>query len=106
MDLLFNRLRCLQSHAPWQRYRGRSNLRRHEWPYRRERFSSLARLAGQTRFHGKKKRRGVGGGGGGGFSRGRQTVQRSPREKALFKGGREVLKGAKEGVSPSIKKCF
>lgn len=58
MDLLFNRLRCLQSHAPWQRYRGRSNLRRHEWPYRRERFSSLARLAGQTRFHGKKKEEG------------------------------------------------
>lgn len=48
----------------------------------------------------------MGEGGGGGFSRGRQTVQRSPREKALFKGDREVLKGAKEGVSPSIKKCF
>ena len=53
----------------------------------------------------KKRKKRKGEGGGGGFSRGRQTVQRSP-EKTLFKGGREVLKGAKEGVSPSIKKCF
>ena len=35
-----------------------------------------------------------------------RCVQRWPREKALFKGGREVLKDAKEGVSPSIKKAL
>lgn len=36
----------------------------------------------------------------------RHAVQRWPREKALFKGGREVLKDAKEGVSPFIKKAL
>lgn len=51
----------------------------------------------------KKKRNGEGRGGI--FSR-QDCSKIASRKEALFKGGREVLKGAKEGVSPSIKKCF